>query len=40
MKVLVGDIGNTITKVCLIEIKKLKIKKVVYFESKKILENY
>ena len=39
MKVLVGDIGNTITKVCLIEIKKLKIKKVVYFESKKILSN-
>jgi len=26
MKALVGDIGNTITKVCLIEVKTLKIK--------------
>tara|TARA_B100000029_G_scaffold36377_1_gene34202 strand:- start:3024 stop:3803 length:780 start_codon:yes stop_codon:yes gene_type:complete len=39
MNVLIGDIGNTITKVCLIEIKKLKIKKIFHFESKKILSN-
>ena len=36
MKVLIGDIGNTITKICLIEIKTLKIKKIIYFDSKKI----
>ena len=27
MNVLIGDIGNTITKICLVEIKKLKLKK-------------
>ena len=36
MKVLIGDIGNTITKICLVEIKSLKIKKVIYFNSKNI----
>ena len=33
---LIGDIGNTITKVCLIEIKTLKIKKKIYFNSSNI----
>jgi len=37
MDVLIGDIGNTITKVCLIENKSFKVKKVAYFESEKIL---
>ena len=37
MKILIGDIGNTITKICLIETKSYKIKKIIYFDSKKIL---
>ena len=37
MDVLIGDIGNTITKICLIENKNFKVKKVAYFESEKIL---
>ena len=36
MKALVGDIGNTITKVCLIEVKTLKIKKKISFNSNNI----
>ena len=36
MNVLIGDIGNTITKICLIESKNFKIKKIVYFDSKYI----
>ena len=36
MKVLIGDIGNTITKICLAEIKSLKIKKIIYFNSNNI----
>ena len=36
MYALIGDIGNTITKVCLIEITTFKIKKIVYFKSKNI----
>ena len=36
MKVLIGDIGNTITKICLVEIKGLKIKKTIYFNSNNI----
>ena len=39
MDALIGDIGNTITKVCLIEIKTFKIKKIIYFDSKKIFSN-
>ena len=31
MHVLIGDIGNTTTKICLIEINTFKIKKVIYF---------
>ena len=37
MNVLIGDIGNTITKICLVESKDLKIKKIIYFNSNKIL---
>ena len=37
MKVLIGDIGNTVTKISLIEIKKFKIIKTFYFDSFKIL---
>ena len=39
MDALIGDIGNTITKVCLIEIKTFKIKKIIYFDSKKNFSN-
>jgi type III pantothenate kinase len=41
MDLLIGDIGNTVTKVCLIDIKTSKLKKIVYFSSVKInSENY
>jgi len=33
MNALIGDIGNTITKICLIEIKTFKVKKIIYFNS-------
>ena len=33
---LIGDIGNTITKICLIEIRNLRIKKIIYFNSNNI----
>ena len=36
---LIGDIGNTITKVCLIELRTFKIIKIVYFNSIKINSN-
>ena len=39
MKVLIGDIGNTVTKICLAEIKSLKIKKIIYFNSDNIYSN-
>jgi len=39
MNILIGDIGNTITKVCLIEVKNLKLKKIVYFDSLQISSN-
>ena len=37
MNVLIGDIGNTVTKICIIDSKSFKIKKIVYFDSKKII---
>ena len=41
MNTLIGDIGNTITKVCLINIKNFKVKKVIYLDSNKIFsKNY
>ena len=36
MNVLIGDIGNTITKICLVEIKNLKLKKIIYLNSNNI----
>ena len=36
MNALIGDIGNTITKICLIEIKTFKVKKIIYFYSSNI----
>ena len=37
MNALIGDIGNTTTKVCLIDIHSFAFKKIVYFNSNKIL---
>ena len=36
MKVIIGDIGNTVTKLCLIDINTFKLSKIVYFDSKNI----
>ena len=36
MNALIGDIGNTTTKICLIDIKNFKIKKTIYFNSDNI----
>ena len=33
---IIGDIGNTITKICLVQSKNYKIKKIIYLDSKKI----
>ena len=33
MNALIGDIGNTITKLCLVDTKNFKPKKVIYFDS-------
>ena len=33
MNVLIGDIGNTNTKICLVELKTSKIKKLIHFNS-------
>ena len=38
MNILVGDIGNTITKICLVKLKNFKKKKIIYFNSKNILK--
>ena len=37
MNILIGDIGNTTSKICLIEIKTLKVKKINYFNSNRFL---
>ena len=39
MNVIVGDIGNTITKISLVQLKNFKIKKIIYFNSQKIYLN-
>jgi len=36
MYLLIGDIGNTTIKICLAEIKNLKVKKINYFNSSKL----
>ena len=33
MNILIGDIGNTVTKICLTEAKNSRIKKIIYFDS-------
>ena len=40
MNLLIGDIGNTITKICLIKKSNLKIKKVIYLKNIDVLNNY
>ena len=40
MHALIGDIGNTTTKICLIEIKTSKIKKIIYFNSNNISSKF
>ena len=37
MNILIGDIGNTITKICLVKIENFKILKKSYLNSNKIL---
>ena len=37
MDILIGDIGNTITKICLVKNNNYKVKKIIYLNSKKIL---
>ncbi len=36
MEAIIGDIGNTITKICIIQLNNFKIKKLIYFDSKNI----
>ena len=36
MNVIIGDIGNTTSKICLLESKNYKIKRIIYFNSNKI----
>ena len=40
MNILIGDIGNTVTKIVLIELKSLKIKKIIYIPSNNINKNF
>ena len=37
MNVLIGDIGNTTTKICIVKVSNYKIKKIIYFNSKNIM---
>ena len=36
MNIIIGDIGNTVTKICMVENKNYTIKKIIYFNSNKI----
>ena len=38
MNILIGDIGNTVTKICLVRSKTMKVKKIIFFDSKNITE--
>ena len=41
MNILIGDIGNTITKICVVENKTYNEKRIIFFDSYKILyKNY
>ena len=37
MYTLIGDIGNTVTKICIVKINSYEVKKIIYLESKNIL---
>ena len=37
MNVLIGDIGNTVTKICLVRIENSEIQKIIYLNSNEIL---
>ena len=39
MNALIGDIGNTVTKFCLIETNIFKIKKIIYLDSHKVFSS-
>jgi type III pantothenate kinase len=39
MYALIGDIGNTVTKICLLNIKKYSIKKIFFLQSRKLKNN-
>jgi type III pantothenate kinase len=36
MNILIGDIGNTITKICLVDFNTYNVKKIIYLDSSKI----
>ena len=36
MNILIGDIGNTLTKICLLKTNNYQLKKIVFFNSKDI----
>jgi len=38
MRILIGDIGNTVTKICLVQSQSMKVKKIIFFNSKNINE--
>ena len=40
MNILIGDIGNTVTKICLVGSKNLNLKKVIYFNTNTISSKY
>ena len=40
MNTLIGDIGNSLTKICLIDTKNFKIKKIIYIDSEKVNSYY
>ena len=41
MNILIGDIGNSITKICLVDIKTFKLKKIFTLNSStKFVNNY
>ena len=40
MYILIGDIGNTITKICLVDYNSFKLKKILYINSNQITHKY
>ena len=39
MNIFIGDIGNTITKICLIDLNTFKVKNIIYLNSKNIFSH-